>query len=239
MEKATHPLFIDVETVMRLHAAQMQLFGEGPAALLNQGLLESAVVAPQHLWLYDNESDIYDLAASYCAHVAWNHAFEDGNKRVALSTALHFLSVNGLDLTQRDTYPEQFRVTDEFLAGAVLALVERSTTESSFAETLFLTVGIGHVTEALSGTREPLSELLKNTKFQSKEEAEAFITDAVMCTIVESLMSRCQKFFINPKRYRRLEAGIRDDVVSKVAPKYQVEFGMVVTDDPELGEEPS
>lgn len=36
------------------------------------------------------------MAAAYLFHIAKNHAFVDGNKRVALATALMFLKKNGV-----------------------------------------------------------------------------------------------------------------------------------------------
>jgi death on curing protein len=232
MEGPGDPLFLDAESICQLHADQMRIFGQN-GQLLDRGLLESAVTAPQNLWVYDNDADIFDLAASYCAHLAWNHPFQDGNKRVALSAALHFLAVNGLDAAARRDQPEEVRVSDEFLAGAVLALIERSTPESSFAETLFLTVGMVHLMETVRERLESLRETLRGVKFGSKEEADAYVTDEIMCAIVRSLIERCQSLFINPERYRRVEASIRNDVVSEVAPKYQIEFGMTTTDDGE------
>jgi death-on-curing protein len=230
MEAPGDPLFLDAESICKLHADQMLLFGQsGP--LRDRGLLESAVTAPQNLWIYGNDADIFDLAASYCAHLAWNHPFQDGNKRVALSAALHFLTVNGLDVTARQAQPEEMRISDEFLAGAVLALVERAASESDFALTLFRTGGIGHVMATVRETIESIQGTYKKMKFSSKEEFNAYVTDEVMSAVGSSLIDRCQKFFINPERYRLLEAGIRNDVVPLLAPKYQIEFGMVTTDD--------
>jgi death-on-curing protein len=41
-------------------------------------------------------SDPIEIAASYLFYLCSNHAFVDGNKRVALATCLVFLSENGL-----------------------------------------------------------------------------------------------------------------------------------------------
>jgi len=41
-------------------------------------------------------SDPIEIAAAYLFYLCANHAFVDGNKRVALATCLVFLSENGL-----------------------------------------------------------------------------------------------------------------------------------------------
>jgi death on curing protein len=40
------------------------------------------------------------MAAAYLFHVTSNHPFVDGNKRVGLLSALVFLELNGVSLTQ-------------------------------------------------------------------------------------------------------------------------------------------
>ena len=84
--------------MLRLHARQLHLHG-GQAGVGDEGLLESALVQPQNLWLYQPQADLFDLAAAYAFHLAKNHAFNDGNKRVALHAALTFLEVNGTGIT--------------------------------------------------------------------------------------------------------------------------------------------
>ena len=60
-------------------------------------LLESAVAAPQATIMGSPLiSDPIEIAAAYFFYLCRNHAFVDGNKRVALATCLVFLSENGL-----------------------------------------------------------------------------------------------------------------------------------------------
>lgn len=89
------PLFLTREQVLSYHRQQLELFGGGEG-LLDSGLLESALAQPQTTWCYNSSSDLFDLAAAYAFHLAKNHAFRDGNKRVALHAALAFLRINGL-----------------------------------------------------------------------------------------------------------------------------------------------
>jgi death on curing protein len=92
------PYFLTEEQVLRLHAKQIEEFG-GEGGVLNNGLVSSAVAAPQNLWLYTNCS-VFNLAASYAFHVAKNHGFNEGNKRTGAACAVVFLRVNGWIITR-------------------------------------------------------------------------------------------------------------------------------------------
>lgn len=84
--------------MLALHAQELRRQG-GQAGLGDAGLLDLALIQPQNIWLYDTSADLFDLAAAYTFHLAKNHAFNDGNKRVALHAALAFLEVNGTGIT--------------------------------------------------------------------------------------------------------------------------------------------
>jgi death on curing protein len=47
-------------------------------------------------------SDIFEMAADYAFHISQNHPFIDGNKRTALASALIFLELNGISITDTD-----------------------------------------------------------------------------------------------------------------------------------------
>ncbi len=60
-------------------------------------LLESAVAAPQATMMGSPMiSEPIEVTTAYLYYLCSNHAFVDGNKRVALATCLVFLSENGL-----------------------------------------------------------------------------------------------------------------------------------------------
>jgi len=42
--------------------------------------------------------NVYDQASAYAFHICQNHPFLDGNKRVALASALVFLDFNGVEV---------------------------------------------------------------------------------------------------------------------------------------------
>ncbi len=47
--------------------------------------------------------DVFEMAAAYIYHIAGNHPFLDGNKRVALASAAVFLDLNGYRLREKGT----------------------------------------------------------------------------------------------------------------------------------------
>ncbi|MEI6872414.1 MAG: type II toxin-antitoxin system death-on-curing family toxin [Verrucomicrobiota bacterium] len=85
-----------VEAVIAIHSEVLAAHGGG-SGIRSQELLESAVAAPQATMMgAPMISDPIEIAAAYLFYLCANHAFVDGNKRVALATCLVFLSENGL-----------------------------------------------------------------------------------------------------------------------------------------------
>jgi death-on-curing protein len=104
-----NPEFLTTDIVLRIHARSLAEFG-GLAGLSDPGAVESAVMAVQN-HLHYTGGDIYDLAGVLLWHLASDHPFADGNKRVALASALVFLAINGIDLAQNDDYFEQLTLS--------------------------------------------------------------------------------------------------------------------------------
>ena len=91
------PIFLTVDDVLQAHAEQVRLYGGDPA-LLDRGLLESAVAMPGARFYGQYAHDgLGAMAAAYLFHLAKNHAFADGNKRTAAVAAVLFLDYNGID----------------------------------------------------------------------------------------------------------------------------------------------
>lgn len=86
-------IWVSIDRVLAAHAEQLARFG-GPAGVRDMGALESALARPQNLAVY-GDPDLAALAASYAFGLARNHAFVDGNKRIAWLTARFFLARNG------------------------------------------------------------------------------------------------------------------------------------------------
>ncbi len=90
------PKFLTFEQVIGLHNLQIDQFG-GLHGVKNEGLLLSALgQAESGFGDQYFHKDLYEMAAAYLFHLVKNHAFHDGNKRIAALTAAVFLEVNGL-----------------------------------------------------------------------------------------------------------------------------------------------
>lgn len=83
-ERSEWPV-VDTERVYELHEKALALAG-GRAGVRDQGLVESAVSGARMAALYSSdtgEADPLALAAYLLCYLARDHAFIDGNKRVA------------------------------------------------------------------------------------------------------------------------------------------------------------
>ena len=82
--------FPAIDEVIAIHDDQIDQFG-GSMGLRDMGALESALFRPQ-LGYYDS---LIEEAAALMESLAMNHAFVDGNKRVAFFATDAFLRMNG------------------------------------------------------------------------------------------------------------------------------------------------
>lgn len=95
MASRREPRWLDRRTVEAIHEMIARQSG-GSAGLRDASLLESAIARAQQRWAYDESADLFDLAAALGAGLARNHAFIDGNKRIAFVCAITFLETNGV-----------------------------------------------------------------------------------------------------------------------------------------------
>lgn len=89
----SEPKWLTVGMVVAIQEESIVMFG-GLAGIRDVGLLESAVARPKHLYVYQEDSSIFDLATSLCVAIIRNHPFLDGNKRAGLLSARAFLFLN-------------------------------------------------------------------------------------------------------------------------------------------------
>jgi death on curing protein len=93
------PQFLLLEEVLLFQKDQVDLYG-GSVGVRDMGLLESAVAMPQAAFGGQFlHADVFEMSAAYLFHIAQNHPFVDGNKRVALVATAAFLYLNGHELT--------------------------------------------------------------------------------------------------------------------------------------------
>ena len=90
-------IFLSVDDVVLLHTDTIDIDG-GSHGVRDHGLLDAAVAMPRQQFggEYLHE-DLAAMAAAYMFHIAQNHPYVDGNKRVAVMSALAFLIVNGTE----------------------------------------------------------------------------------------------------------------------------------------------
>ena len=88
---------LTVEIVKEIHEAVIAEFG-GLRGIRDDGLLSSAVAAPQATFGGASPfADLVEVAAAYLFYLCRNRPFNDGNKRVALSSTVVFLRLNGVE----------------------------------------------------------------------------------------------------------------------------------------------
>ena len=90
------PVFkwLNKQIVLAIHNQQIVEHSGNPG-LLNPGLLESSLASPLNIYNYEENPSVFDLAAAYGFSLVKNHAFFDGNKRVAFMSMFVFLKING------------------------------------------------------------------------------------------------------------------------------------------------
>ncbi len=115
------PEWIRREVVFGLHELSLSQHG-GSGGLRDEGLLDSALGRPLHLFAYGHPS-IFDLAACYAFGLVKNHPFIDGNKRTGFVAAVLMLEINGYEFTANEA--------DAALR--TLALAAGEMTESAYA----------------------------------------------------------------------------------------------------------
>jgi death-on-curing protein len=94
MSEAREPLWITYEQAIAIHSRQLRRFG-GAAGLRDEGMLRSALERPINKWTCE-QLPLAELAAAYAFGLAKNHAFVDGNKRIAFMAMMTFLHKNSV-----------------------------------------------------------------------------------------------------------------------------------------------
>ena len=101
-------IYLTAEQVLFIHARLIAETG-GEHGILDLGLFQSAVARPQATFdgqdLYPN---LFLKAAALLESLIGNHAFIDGNKRTAITSAGLFLNLNGYRLKANNQQLEAF-----------------------------------------------------------------------------------------------------------------------------------
>jgi death-on-curing protein len=110
---------VTYEQVVALHSRLLRRFGGAPG-LRDDVMLGSALERPVNKWHYE-QTELSELAAAYAFGLAKNHAFVDGNKRVAFMTMVVFLRRNDVIFA-----PDQAHATTIMMLLAAGEVSERS-----------------------------------------------------------------------------------------------------------------
>jgi death on curing protein len=119
MSEGKGPALITYDQALAIHSRQLRRFGGAPG-LRDEGMLRSALERPINKWRYEQAS-LRGLAAAYAFGLAKNHAFVDGNKRIAFMAMVAFLRKNGVRFA-----PDQAQATKITLALAAGEVSEQS-----------------------------------------------------------------------------------------------------------------
>jgi death on curing protein len=119
MSEKNEPVWVAFEQVIAVHSRQLRRFGGAPG-LRDEGLLRSAIERAVNKWHYE-QTELAELAAAYAFGLAKNHAFIDGNKRIAFMTMVIFLRKNGVHFS-----PDQAQATAITMALAAGEVSEES-----------------------------------------------------------------------------------------------------------------
>jgi death on curing protein len=119
MSELDEPKWVTLDQVIAIHSRQLRRFG-GAVGLRDEGMLKSALGRPVNKWQYE-QAELPELAAAYAFGLAKNHAFVDGNKRIAFMTMVVFLRKNGIPFA-----PDQAQSTAMILALAAGEVSEES-----------------------------------------------------------------------------------------------------------------
>jgi death-on-curing protein len=121
------PLFLTLDEVLGIHADQIPRY-RGRSGLRDLGPLQSALATPETT--FEGEflhGTVFEMAAAYLFHLARNHPCIDGNKRMALMSALVFLGLNGqrLDADPESLYEPVDGVADDSVDEAEVSVFLR------------------------------------------------------------------------------------------------------------------
>ncbi len=118
--------FLSLAEIVEIHTDQIKRYG-GKKGIREMELLSSASAMP-YVFFHGEflHKDLFEMAAAYAFHISGNHPFMDGNKRTALASALVFLELNGISISD----PE------DKLFAAMISIATGEMSKDGFTNTL-------------------------------------------------------------------------------------------------------
>jgi death-on-curing protein len=111
-------LFLSLEEVLVLHGALITRHGGAPG-VRDRGLVESALARARSGYY----GSLSEQAAALLQSFAMNHAFVDGNKRVAWAASMVFLRMNDFRVRVSADVAERFLIDQVIVGRAELAMI--------------------------------------------------------------------------------------------------------------------
>ena len=111
-------LYLTLEEVFALHGALIARHGGAPG-VRDRGLVESALARARSGYY----GSLSEQAAALLQSFAMNHAFVDGNKRVAWAASLVFLRMNGYRVRVSADDAERFLIDRVIVGRAEIAAI--------------------------------------------------------------------------------------------------------------------
>lgn len=108
------PVWLSRLVVDAMQLDQIREHG-GQAGVRDENLLESALARPRNRFAYEAPQTLAQLAAAYGYGLARNHAYVDGNKRIAFMAMYVFLATNGFEIMAHE--PEVVILMTRLAAG--------------------------------------------------------------------------------------------------------------------------
>jgi death-on-curing protein len=115
------PTWITREDCLAYHESLLERFG-GLSGIRDEGLLDSALNKPKHLFYYGKPT-VFEMAAAYAHGIVKNHPFLDGNKRAGFLVGAIFVELNGY----------RFQASEEEAVLETLALAAGESSEEAYA----------------------------------------------------------------------------------------------------------
>jgi death on curing protein len=99
--------YLTLEATIELQEELIDNFG-GTRGIRDKGIIESAIESPKHTFEgEDMYPTIFDKAACYAFQLSQGQGFVDGNKRIAVLSALTFLDINEHPIISTDSIGDQ------------------------------------------------------------------------------------------------------------------------------------
>ncbi|MFT3923198.1 MAG: type II toxin-antitoxin system death-on-curing family toxin [Myxococcales bacterium] len=111
-------LYLSLEEVLTLHTALIARHGGAPG-VRDKGLVESALARARSGYY----NSLSEQAAALLQSFAMNHAFVDGNKRVAWASSMVFLRMNGYRVRVSADDAERFLIDQIIVGRAEIAAI--------------------------------------------------------------------------------------------------------------------